>query len=122
MAVINWVLTGLNQGSSRIPGVEIYTWPNMKAGDTGQPVIGAHFADRSIQFLGAFSGGSRAQLKGSNESTVYELLTDPQGNDIDKTAADLEAVTEITAYVRPEISGGDGGESITAVLLIRAPQ
>jgi hypothetical protein len=121
MAVVNFVVSYLKQGDSVIPGVNIYTWPNMKANDIGQPVIAAHFADRSIQFLGAFSGGSRAQFKGSNEGTVYELLTDPQGNDIDKVDHDAEAVTEVMAYVRPEIIGGDGGESITAVLLIRAP-
>lgn len=122
MATKAFQSTVLKQGDSVIPGVNVYTWPSLAQGDDGAPLMLPHFADRSVQFVGATFGGAQVVLEGSNDGTNYETLTDPQGNDIQKSGADLEAVTEVTAYVRPRVIGGDVNTNITAVLLIRAAQ
>lgn len=121
MAIIKPTPTALRQGDSVIPGVNIITWANIKAGDTCEALTLPHFADRSIQFVsnGPNFGGAQASLLGSNDGANYEVLTDPQGNDITKNGADLEAVTEVTAYVKPQVAGGDPTTDITAILLIR---
>jgi hypothetical protein len=77
-------------------------------------------ADRSVQLQGTF-GTATVTLQGCNEATPvnWHPLTDPQGNDIAKTASDLEAVSEVTRWVRPLASGADGATTVTVTLLMR---
>ena len=83
-------------------------------------------ADRTIQFLGTFGAGGTIILQGSNvlapvagTDTDWFTLTDPQGNAISKTAAGGEAVLELTRWVRPKVTAGDGTTSLTALLLVK---
>ncbi len=100
--------------------VRLITWtPLTTTNDTGYQAEWATFADRCIQFTGTFGVGGTVKLQGSNDGTNWADLTDPQGNAISKTAAGLEAVTEVTRYVRPFVSAGDGTTSITASLVLR---
>lgn len=99
--------------------VRVCSWTGLLNGDDGDPLEMPGWADRSIQFEGTFGAGGTIVLEGSNNGTNWHLLTDPQGNDISKTAADLEAVTELTRYVRPRVTAGDGATSLQAHLLVR---
>lgn len=83
-------------------------------------------ADRTIQFTGTFGSGGTVILQGSNAlapvastDADWFTLTDPQGNAISKTAASGEAVTELTRWIRPKVTAGDGTTSITARLLAK---
>jgi hypothetical protein len=83
-------------------------------------------ADRTIQFLGTFGAGGTIILQGSNvlapvagTDDDWFTLTDPQGNAISKTAAGGEAVLELTRWIRPKVSAGDGTTSLTALLLVK---
>lgn len=95
----------------------LYIWANMTTNDVGAPVELPTFADRTAQMEGTFNGAT-VDLKGSLDGTNYRSLTDPQGNAISKTAAALEAVTEIVRYIRPEVSGGTT-PSVTVTVLMR---
>jgi hypothetical protein len=87
--------------------------------DDGAPFEGADWSDRSVQIQGTFGTGGSVSIEGSNDGTNYQLLTDPQGNDITKTAADLEQITEITRYIRPRVTAGDGTTSLTVTIYAR---
>ncbi len=73
-----------------------------------------------MTIFGTWGGGS-ITLKGSNDGTNYYPLTDPQGNAITKTADSLEQITELTQFIKPEITAGDATTSLTVKLLLRLP-
>jgi hypothetical protein len=96
----------------------VISWANLANGDDGAPVQYTHFADRSVQVSGTF-GGATVHIEGSIDGTNYEVLTDPQGNNLSLVAAKIEAITEATRYIRPRVSGGDGTTSINVAILVR---
>jgi hypothetical protein len=93
-------------------------WTGLLNGDDGAPVIMPGSAVRSIQFAGTFGTGGTILLEGSNDGTNYVTLTDPQGNAITKTSAGIEQIEEITVYVRPRVSAGDGTTTLVATLFL----
>ena len=97
----------------------VITWTGLLNGDDGSPVEMPGSSDRSIQFTGTFGVGGTIVLEGSNDGTNYVSLTDPQGNAISKTAAGIEAVMELTRYIRPRVTAGDGTTSLVATLLVK---
>lgn len=96
----------------------LVSWTGLLNGDDGVPVELPGASLRSIQFTGTFGTGGTILLEGSNDGSNYVTLTDPQGNAISKTSAGLEASEEVTRYVRPRVSAGDGSTSLTATLLL----
>lgn len=98
----------------------LISWEGLANGDTGAPAKFAGAADRSVQFDGTWGAGGSVKLEGRNgPSSSYEALTDPQGNAITKTGDALEAVSEVTVEVRPNVTNGDGTTSINCYLLVR---
>jgi hypothetical protein len=98
-------------------------WTGLLNGDDGTPLDWFHFADRCVQVLGTFGTGGSIRLEWSNDGgTTWVTCTDPQGNDIIKTAAGGEAVTEVGLLVRPRVTAGDGTTSLQAILAMRAPR
>lgn len=97
----------------------IVSWASISTlNDTGIAVEMSGSSVRSIQFTGTFGVGGTIILQGSNDGTNYATLTDPQGNAISKTAAGIEQIEEVTRYIRPLVSAGDGTTSLTATLLL----
>lgn len=95
------------------------TWPSVTAADTFAAYqFDAWAADRSVAITGT-PNGATVVIKGSNDGTNYFELTDPQGNDISKSAADLEQITELTQYIQPTHSGGGGSESMTVTIFAK---
>jgi hypothetical protein len=113
MATKSYTVTELKAGG------HVYEWVGLANGDDGQPLEAGNQPDRSIHFSGTFGAGGAVVLEGSNNASSYVTLTDPQGNNISKSAEGLEAVTEITRLIRPRVTGGDGTTSITASLFIK---
>lgn len=95
----------------------LYTWANLAAGDDGAAVEAIEFADRSVQVAGSF-GGASVVIEGSNDSTNYGTLTDPQGNDLSLVGSKVEMVSEVTRLIRPRVVAGSG-TSVTVSLLAR---
>lgn len=115
MATITATITKVPDGG--VTDVYVVQWPAMGIADTGTAVPMSGGADRSIQFAGTF-GGATVVFEGSNDGTNYITLTDPQGNPISKSAAAIEAVSELTRYVRCSTSGGSG-TAINATLVLK---
>jgi hypothetical protein len=95
----------------------LFTWAGLGVADDGRAVEYSEFADRSVQFAGTF-GGASVSLQGSNDGVNWHILSDPFGAPITKTTGSLVAVTEMTRYVRPLVSGGDGTTAITCTLFL----
>jgi len=97
----------------------IIEWSGLLNGDTGAPIEMPTSADRSVQFQGTFGVGGTILMEGSNDGVNYHTLTDPQGNALSKTAAGIEQIQEITRYMRPRVSAGDGSTNLVASMLVR---
>jgi hypothetical protein len=108
MSTINPTITDMVLG-------KLYTWANVTAADTASAIECGGYVDKSVQFTGTFNGAT-AVMKGSNDGITFETLTDPQGNDISKTAVDLEQITEATRHIQPTFSGGGGSQSISVTI------
>jgi hypothetical protein len=100
----------------------IIAWASIANSDNGVAIEMPGSSLRSIQFGGTFGVGGTIVLEGSNDGVTYFTLTDPQGNSISKTSASLEAVQELTRYVRPRVTAGDGTTALNATLLVRRPE
>lgn len=86
-------------------------------GDTGAPFNGFGIIDGSVQVQGTFGVGGSVQMEMSNDGTNYQLMADPQGTDIVKTAADLETILDIVGrQVRPNCTAGDGTTALVVSL------
>lgn len=99
----------------------IITWTGLLNGDDGAPVQMPECADGSVQFFGTFGAGGSIQWEGCNQRSGanFVILTDPQGNNIVKTAAAIETCEEVSFQRRPKVTAGDGTTTLTAVALLR---
>lgn len=101
-------------------GVLLPTWGPLAAGDTTNAYEGSYFSDRSVQVVGTF-GGAHAIIQGSHDGTNWSTINDPQGVPLDFSSAGLKQLQEITRYIRPLLTGGDGTTALTVYLLARSP-
>lgn len=84
-------------------------WTGLLNGDDGAPIEWPDYADRSIQCQGTPGAAGNLRWEGSNDGSNYVVLTDPQGNNLDITATGrLEQLQELTRYMRPRVTAGDG--------------
>lgn len=118
MATITPTLTYVSDDRS----VARFTWGPMANGDVGSPVSFVEWADRSVQVTGTFGAGGNMRWQGSNDAVNFSVLTDPQGNALDLTAAKIKAVTELTTKAQPSITAGDGTTALTVTLIARRAQ
>ncbi len=100
--------------------VQKFFWNFLDATNNVGAAIGfAQWADRSVQFNGVFNNCT-VVWEGSNDGgTTWTTLTDPQGNGISKTAAAIEAVTEITELARPNVSSAGVATAVTVAAILR---
>lgn len=98
--------------------VVMTTWTLTSADATGDSLSWADWADRSVTFVGTW-GGATAGLEGSNDGTNWVALADPQGTAISKTANAIEAVLELTRFVRPRLTTVGAGATVVATILMR---
>ena len=101
--------------------VNMVTWALMTktTDDVGLPFQNPGQNDRSVQVAGTFGAGGNLRILGSNDGTNYIVLTDPQGNALNFTAAGIETVMELTRYIKPLVTAGDVTTSLTVTLLAR---
>lgn len=93
-----------------------YVWTAVTENDVASAVgVNAQYQDRSVQIVGTF-GGATVLFQQSADGTNYKTCTDPQGNAISKTSADMEQISEAAAFVKPSISGGTA-QSLTITLM-----
>ncbi len=99
----------------------VVQWTGLLNGDDGAPIELCGSTIRSVQFTGTLGAGGTIALEGSNDGTNYVTLTDPQGTSISKTSLGIEAIEEITRYVRPKVSAGDVTTTLVTTLFFRRP-
>jgi hypothetical protein len=91
-----------------------------KSGDTFVAADCSDFADRSVQIAGTF-GDATVSVKGSNDGSNYLSLRNAlTGNVIEKTSAAIELIAELSALIKPEVSGTTGANIIITILARKA--
>ncbi len=115
MATVTPTITKATDGG--VSDVYIVQWPAVGNADTGTAVPLSGGSDRSVQVSGTF-GAATILIEGSNDGTNYVVLTDPQGNSLSKTSAAIEAISELTRYIRCSSSGGTG-TNVNVTLLVK---
>lgn len=113
MTIQNWSAIGDEQN------LQIYQWGPAASGDTFVPVGRGDLVDRSIQVEGTFGASGQIALQGSNDGVNYHILHDPFNNQITVTNASITQVTEITAWMKPVLIGGDGTTALTVTICVR---
>jgi hypothetical protein len=102
--------------------IRVVTWANLTESDSGQPYVGPHFSDSSVQVYGDFGSGGTARLQGTNETATtpsnWAPLADPQGNILDFTSAGLEQVLENPYQTRPTITAGTSVDVTVVVMFM----
>lgn len=102
--------------------VDVVTWSGLlqSSSDVGAPYECPGASDRSVQLGGTLGIGGVVTIEGSNNGVDYAALTDPQGNAIALNAIGaIEAVSELTRYIRPRVTGGNGSTDLTLTLLAK---
>lgn len=116
MATIAYTETRVLQGGAEEGSLVV--WPSMQNGDDGQPYSRVTWADRSVQIEGNFGLNGALQIQGSNDGSNYRPLNDPQGNALTVISAKVAQVTEASAQIRPQVTGGDITTSLTVTMLV----
>jgi hypothetical protein len=95
-------------------------WTPLANGDSGSAVDLNDYRDRSVQVLGTFGTGGSVTLQGSNDGgTTWATLTDQGGNNLTFTAAGIKHVQQLTEYIRPTVTAGDGTTALTVYVFFR---
>lgn len=116
MAVRDYVATPISAFNEYS---HVITWTGLLNGDSGEPLEMPGSADRSVQINGTFGSGGTVLIEGSNDGVNYYTLNDPSSAALSYTAAKIESVLEITRYIRPRVSAGDGATSLVCSMLVR---
>jgi hypothetical protein len=122
------VFLPIDHNGNTIMGAIGIIWTGLLNGDDGKPYVCPHRSDKCVQFKGTFGAGGTIILEGTNDqvfdtlgalqSVTYAQLTDPQGNNISKTAAAIEQVLENPNAIRPRVTAGDGTTALTCTAII----
>lgn len=97
--------------------VIIVTWANLAAsGDVGDPIALAAWSDKTFVVSGAFVGLPTVAIEGSNNGTDWVALSNRQGTSMSFTAAAMNTSQDRPVYVRPRLTAGTGGASITVTV------
>lgn len=100
----------------------VVSWANLANGDNGTPVSFPDMLSRTVYVNGTFgTAGNVALQGGANSSDLgnFTVLTDPQGNNLAITAAKIEAVQEVTRFVRPRVTNGNASTNLTVTFVAR---
>jgi hypothetical protein len=95
----------------------ILTWGPLATGDEGTPVSMIGSSRRTIQVIGAFGGGSRLTVEGSNNKVDWSPVTDVHGNQLVFSGPGISTVADLTLWIRPRASTGN--PAATVIMLMR---
>jgi hypothetical protein len=99
--------------------VRVVTWTGLLNGDDGDPFEMPGWAVRSVQVSGTLGAAGAVTIEGSNNGANYLALTDPQGNALAINSLRIEAIAELTRWIRPRVTAGDGTTNLTVTLLAK---
>jgi len=75
----------------------------------------ASYSDRTIQVYGTF-GGATITVQGSLDGTNWFTLNDQSDNAMTFTTARGDSVQQLTRFIQPVLTGGDGTTSLNVRL------
>lgn len=109
--------TTIDHGSSW----EVIEWTGLLAGDTGEPIKRAMYADRSITVEGTDGASGICKVQGSNTpaGTDWCDLHDAAVVVIAASNGKAAQILENTLRIRPSVTG-DGSTNFIVRMLIRA--
>lgn len=113
--------TGLAVASAYdLSNVQQATWTPLLNGNVGDAFGYEQWVDRSMTIYGTFGSGGSCAIEGSPDGTNWFVLSNPStGAALNITAAGAYQVMEMTRFIRPNVTAGDGTTSLTAVLVAR---
>jgi hypothetical protein len=100
----------------------LVTWAGLLNGDVGAPVAFPQHTVRSFQVTGTFGAGGSINAEGSNDGTNFAPVANQAGSAITLTAAGIKRVEDLTQFLRPNVTAGDGTTSLVATALLVRPQ
>lgn len=95
-------------------------WAMVTANVEGLPVELPGAADKCVHLVGANWGGATLKVQGSNDGTNWLSLTDPQGNELSKTADAIEQILENPRYIRVYLTTAGTAAVISAYIFCRS--
>ena len=103
--------------------LEVFKWLAIPNGDTGEPALFGHYADRSVQIGGTFGAGGAVAIKGTIDGTNFITLHDVFGNSLGAvTSVGIYQIAELVLQLRPEVTAGDGTTALNVYVLSRRPK
>jgi len=93
-------------------------WETLTNGDSGSSIEMPGSAIRSVQVTGTFGAGGTVVIQGSNDGSNWVTLNDIEGNALSLTAAGIESIQEVTRYIRPSVTAGDGTTDLDVTLVL----
>lgn len=115
-------------GHRDLVAVEWAELTNDTPADVGSRVDLPGWADRSVQLTGTLGTGGEVTIQGSNvaepgdatDSDDWGVLHDLDGNELTlDTIGQIKQVREITRWMRPAVTAGDGDTSLGVALIAR---
>ena len=104
-------------------GVYTVEWaPITNVNVDGAPVSNTRFTDRSVHVSGAFGAGGTVTIQGTNQVDAAGLpinwltLSDQAGVALAFTAPGIKTILQVSRFIRPLESAGDGTTSVTVTL------
>jgi hypothetical protein len=110
------------------PGLQVWKWTGISAGDTIVPFEAGHFADKTVYFTKATAFGGSLSLLGSPQVDVaadayrrYVTLSDPNNNPLSGISTETaEAIQQNAYFIKPD--PGAGVASVDVYLLLSSPR
>lgn len=99
------------------------TWTGLLNGDTGSPEPLMAMVAKAVQVSGTFGVAGSVQIEGSNDQVNWSILRNVLGgtNTLVFTAVGIQQVLENPAWIRANVTAGDGTTSLTVILAGRIP-
>ena len=94
--------------------VVVVSWAGLAAsGDVGDAQSYSNYGDKTFIVSGTFSGTPTVLIEGSNDGINWATLSNRQGTAMTFTATGMNTSQDKPIYVRPRMTAGTGGASIT---------
>ena len=94
--------------------VVVVSWAGFAtSGDVGDAQSYSNFGDKTFIVSGTFTGTPTVTIEGSNDNVNWVTLSNRQGTAMTFTAAGMNTSQDKPIYVRPRMTAGTGGASIT---------
>lgn len=94
--------------------VVVVSWAVLATlGDVGDAQSYSSFGDKTFIVSGTFAGAPTVLIEGSNDNVNWVTLSNRQGTAMTFTAAGMNTSQDKPIWVRPRVTAGAGGASIT---------